>query len=77
MDCHVAMEINAFPNRLDLDDVNSRAAKEKGVKLCIGTDSHAVSQMDFLPHGVYVARRAWLEKEDLINTREVNRVLET
>lgn len=70
LDCRVAMEINAFPNRLDLDDVNSRAAKEEGVKLCIGTDAHTISQMDFLQHDVYVARRAWLEKEDILNTKE-------
>jgi DNA polymerase (family 10) len=64
----VMMEINAFPDRLDLDDVNSRAAMEQGVRMCIGTDAHAPNQMEYLPLGVSVARRGWLEAEDVANT---------
>jgi DNA polymerase (family 10) len=64
----VMMEINAFPDRLDLNDVNSRAAMEQGVRMSIGTDAHAVNQMEFLHLGVSVARRGWLEEEHVVNT---------
>jgi DNA polymerase (family 10) len=62
------LEINAFPDRLDLDDVNSRAAMERGVTMSIGSDAHTVGQMDFVPLGVSVARRGWLEAKDVANT---------
>jgi DNA polymerase (family 10) len=64
----VMLEINAYPERLDLDDVNCRAAMERGVTLVIGTDSHAPNQMEFMPLGVSVARRGWLEAENVANT---------
>jgi DNA polymerase (family 10) len=70
----VMMEINAYPNRLDLNDTNSRSAASYGVKLAIGSDSHDTSQMEFLPMGVGVARRGWLEKEDIVNTLKVDEV---
>jgi len=73
----VMMEINAFPDRLDLNDVNSRAAMEQGVRLSIGTDAHAPNQMEFFPLGVYVARRGWLEAEDVVNTLSVGDLLRT
>ncbi|QJA05586.1 DNA polymerase/3'-5' exonuclease PolX [Thermosulfurimonas marina] len=63
-----ALEINAFYNRLDLNDVNARAAKEAGVKLLIGTDAHLADQMAQIHLGTAVARRAWCEKEDVLNT---------
>ena len=66
---HVAMEINAYPERLDLDDVSCRQAMEAGVVLSIGTDAHALNQMEFLPLGVSVARRGWLTAKDVANTR--------
>ncbi len=66
---HVAMEINAFPERLDLDDVSCRQAMEAGVVMSIGTDAHALNQMEFLPLGVSVARRGWLTAGDVANTR--------
>jgi DNA polymerase (family 10) len=75
----VMMEINAFPDRLDLDDVNSKAAKERGVTLSIGTDAHTIGHLDFLPLGVSVARRGWLEAEDVVNiltAKELLRKLE-
>ena len=71
----VMMEINAFPDRLDLDDVNSRAAMEQGVRMSIGTDAHAVNQMEFLPLGVSVARRGWLEEEHVVNTLTTTKLL--
>ncbi len=63
-----ALEINAYYKRLDLNDLQARAAKEAGVKLLIGTDAHIVDQMDYLPLGVAVARRGWCEKEDVLNS---------
>ncbi|MCX6649524.1 MAG: DNA polymerase/3'-5' exonuclease PolX [Candidatus Bathyarchaeota archaeon] len=66
---HVAMEINAYPERLDLDDVSCRKAMEAGVVMSIGTDAHALNQMEFLPLGVSVARRGWLTTKDVANTR--------
>ena len=71
----VMMEINAFPDRLDLDDVNCRAAMERGVMMSIGTDAHALNQLDFLPMGVSVARRGWLEAKDVANTLSLKELL--
>jgi DNA polymerase (family 10) len=62
------MEINAMPDRLDLNDVHASRARELGVKLAIGTDAHAVSHLDFMRFGVGVARRAWCEPQHILNT---------
>ena len=62
------MEINAFPNRLDLRDDLVRLAKKYGLKFSIDTDSHKIEQMINMPYGVSVARRGWLTKADIINT---------
>ncbi len=67
----VLLEINAFPTRLDLSDIHARAAKEKGVLLGIGTDTHDVSHLRYMELGVATARRGWLEKKDVINTRSL------
>jgi DNA polymerase (family 10) len=69
------MEINAYPERLDLDDISSRKAMEAGVIMTIGTDAHALNQMEFLPLGVSVARRGWLTTKDVANTRSVKELL--
>ena len=71
----VMMEINAFPDRLDLDDVNSRAAMERGVMMAISTDAHSPGQLDFLHMGVSVARRGWLEAKDVANTLSLKELL--
>jgi DNA polymerase (family 10) len=71
----VFMEINCSPSRLDLRDVDARRAKEAGVKLTLGSDAHSVAQMEFLPLGVSVARRGWLEPEDVVNTWVLEKVL--
>src|SRR5215211_2475927 len=63
----VALEINAHPARLDLDDVHARRAKELGIPISINTDSHSEADFDMLPYGVATARRAWLEAKDVIN----------
>ncbi len=64
----VAMEINAHPARLDLDDVHARRARELGVPISINTDAHSEADFDVMFYGVATARRAWLEPKDVINT---------
>jgi DNA polymerase (family 10) len=64
----VAMELNAYPDRLDLCDRHLRRAKELGVKIVINTDSHHTTHMDKIRYGVVQARRAWLAKDDVLNT---------
>jgi DNA polymerase (family 10) len=64
----VAMECNAYPDRLDLKDVHLRMAKERGVKIVISTDSHTAANLKFMKYGVITARRAWIEKGEVINT---------
>lgn len=64
----VAMELNAYPDRLDLCDRHLRLAKQHGVKIVINTDSHHTSHLDKIHYGVLQARRAWLTKEDVLNT---------
>jgi len=64
----VAMELNSYPDRLDLNDVHLRQAKQRGVKIVINTDSHHTSHLDKIRYGVLQARRAWLTKENVLNT---------
>ena len=64
----VAMEQNAYPDRLDLSDAHLRQAKQHGVKIVINTDAHHTSHMDKIRFGVLQARRAWLTKDDVLNT---------
>lgn len=70
-DTGTAIEINAYPLRLDLNDTHARRAKELGVQLVINTDTHSISQFDTLPYGIAIARRAWLEKGNVLNTLAV------
>jgi DNA polymerase (family 10) len=70
-----ALEINAIPDRLDLKDVYAHRARELGVMLCIGTDSHAVHHLGFIKFGIGVARRAWCRPADILNTRPLGQVL--
>ena len=63
-----ALEINSYPGRLDLNDINARAAKEAGVRMCINTDAHDVEQLFAMKYGVNVARRSWLERKDVLNS---------
>jgi DNA polymerase (family X) len=71
----VAMECNAYPERLDLRDVHLRMAKERGVKIVISTDSHRASHLTFMKYGVETARRGWIEKRDVINTLPLDQFL--
>lgn len=75
---NVFLEINAFPDRLDLNDVHAKMAKEKGVRMVIGTDAHSLDHLRFMRYGIAVARRGWLEKKDVLNTcslKEIERTL--
>lgn len=71
----VAMEINASPDRLDLNDVYARMAKEHGLMLSINTDAHSISEFESVRFGVYMARRAWLESGDVLNTMSIENLL--
>lgn len=62
------LELNAYPDRLDLNDIQLRKAKDMGIKISIGTDAHSVAEMRWMRFGVGVARRGWLEKGDIVNT---------
>ena len=72
----VAMELNSYPDRLDLNDVHLRQAKQRGVKIVINTDSHHTSHLDKIRYGVLQARRAWLTKADVLNTLPANRFVQ-
>jgi DNA polymerase (family X) len=67
----VAMELNSYPDRLDLNDVHLRQAKQRGVKIVINTDSHHTSHLDKIRYGILQARRAWLTRDDVLNTLPV------
>ncbi len=69
------LEVNAFPDRLDLKDDHAREARKRGVVLSLGTDSHMAAQLSFMMYGVAVGRRAWLEARDIINTRPLAEML--
>jgi DNA polymerase (family 10) len=65
----VALEINSQPHRLDLCDSHARLARDRGVKLVIDSDAHYVEALDYPRWGVMTARRAWVTKDDVLNTR--------
>ena len=71
----VALEINASPYRLDLEDIYARRAKEMGIPISINTDAHSEEDMDVRFYGVAIARRAWLTADDVINTWSTERLL--
>lgn len=62
------LELNSYPERLDLSDINCRKAKEKGVKIAISTDAHMDVHLEWMKFGVATARRGWIEPNDVINT---------
>lgn len=69
------LEINAYPERLDLRDVHVRRGKDLGVKITLGTDAHNKMQLHYMNFGVATARRGWMEKKDVLNTGEVEEIL--
>ncbi|MDT8272060.1 MAG: DNA polymerase/3'-5' exonuclease PolX [Desulfomonilia bacterium] len=68
------LELNAHPDRLDLTDVQCKRAQEMGLKVAISTDAHSITDLDFMQFGVNQARRGWLEKKDVINTRTLKQL---
>ncbi|MFA6139229.1 MAG: DNA polymerase/3'-5' exonuclease PolX [Hyphomicrobium sp.] len=66
------LELNAEPDRLDLNEVHAHAAREAGVKLAISTDAHATHALAYMRYGIDQARRGWLEPNDVINTRSLS-----
>ena len=68
----VALEINCQAERLDLNDVNARLARERGARLVISTDAHSTAALDTLRWGVQMARRGWLDPDGVLNTRTLD-----
>lgn len=73
---NTALEINSLPQRLDLNDIYARRAKEMGVKIALGVDAHNINQLDTINLGVAVARRGWLEKKNILNSLSVKELLQ-
>jgi DNA polymerase (family 10) len=70
-----ALEINAYPLRLDLNDIYTKKANDLGVKFAISTDTHVINQFDFMHYGVSIAKRGWLEKKDVLNTLDYDQLI--
>jgi DNA polymerase (family X) len=70
-----ALEIDAFPDRLDLNDDHARRAVESAVKLTIDSDAHSAAHFSFLDYGIAIARRAWVEARNVLNTQPVEGLL--
>ena len=71
----VILEVNSYPERLDLNDQNIRRAKEAGVKMVINTDAHHKDQLGYIELGIAQARRGWAEREDIINVHSLEKLL--
>ena len=69
------LEINSFPERLDLNEINIKRAIEMGVKLVINTDSHYRDQMRYMKYGINQARRGWATAKDIINTQPLEKLV--
>jgi len=70
-----ALEINAYPLRLDLNDIYAKRAKEMGIPIVISTDTHLLTHYDYMNYGVHIARRGWLTKKDVLNTFDIKDLL--
>ncbi|MBA7511270.1 DNA polymerase/3'-5' exonuclease PolX [subsurface metagenome] len=71
------LELNAYPDRLDLNDVNLKVAKEMGIKISIGTDAHSAEGLLWMKFGVATARRGWLEPKNVVNTYSLKKLQTT
>jgi len=69
------LELNAHPERLDLSDVHCQMAREEGVLISIASDAHSLQDLDDLRHGIAQARRGWLTKDDVLNSRPLKDLL--
>lgn len=76
-DTKTILECNAYPDRLDLNDVNLKRCKELGVKVSIGTDAHSVNELQWMKFGVTTCRRGWLGKDDVVNTYPLEKLLKS
>ena len=74
VETHTHLEINAFPDRLDLNDIHTKMAKEKNAHFVIGTDAHTINHLPFIQYGIATARRGWLEPHDIINTLPLKKI---
>lgn len=72
VDLDIAVELNANPHRLDLKDIHVHRARELGVRVAISTDAHSTLRLDHMHYGVDMARRGWLEKENVLNTLQID-----
>ena len=72
---NIALELNCFPDRIDLKDTNVRKAIEAGVKIVIDTDAHHIDHLKYIPLGEATARRGWAGKSDVLNTMPANKLL--
>jgi DNA polymerase (family 10) len=70
-----AMEINAYPFRLDLNDIHIKQAKDMGVPVAVNTDTHVTLHFDFMTYGIGTARRGWIGKKDLLNALGYNALI--
>ena len=70
------LEINAQPNRLDLDDIMAKRAKKMGIKISLGSDAHSTAELEYMKFGVDQAQRAWCEANDIINTYSLKELLD-
>lgn len=70
-----AIEINAYPLRLDINDIHAKRAKEMRIPILINTDTHVINQFDYMTYGVSIGRRGWLEKDDVRNTLNTRNLL--
>jgi len=66
------LELNAHPDRLDLNDAHCKLARDIGLKLAVSTDAHSTSDLEFMRYGIGQARRGWLQADDVLNTRSLN-----
>ncbi|MFW6369198.1 MAG: DNA polymerase III, partial [Myxococcota bacterium] len=69
------VELNSHPDRLDIDDVHCKLAKEVGALVAVNTDAHSTSDLSFMRLGIGQARRGWLEPENVVNTRKTRDLL--
>ncbi len=71
----IILELNAQPDRLDINDLHCKMAKDAGVKIAISTDAHSIDDLKLMEMGIGQARRGWIEKDDVINTRTLQEII--
>jgi DNA polymerase (family 10) len=74
-DTGCALELNAQPERMDLNDLYCKMAKENGVMIVISTDAHSTDELNMMKYGIKQARRGWIEADDVLNTKNLQQLL--